>query len=146
MNFHAQVFGAGPVGLLAAYSAKLQYSSEVYVVDRVPERLQKASEIECHAIDFTKSDPVEQILSMRNGKEVDRDVDAVGYQAVASSRKEQLNTVLSSLVKVVRATGGLGIPGLYVLSDPGAPDADAALGIMRFPFRRFFEKGLSMGT
>lgn len=141
-----QVFGAGPVGLLAAYSAKLQSASDVYVVDRVPERLQKAREIGCHAIDFTKSDPVEQILSMRNGKEVDRGVDAVGYQAVAASGKEQPNTVLSSLVKVVRATGGLGIPGLYVPSDPGAPDADAALGMMKFPFGKFFEKGLSMAT
>lgn len=44
-----------------------------------------------------------------------------------------------------RPTGGLGIPGLYVPSDPGAPDSDAALGMMKFPFGKFFEKGLSLG-
>ncbi|UZJ55564.1 hypothetical protein CBS101457_004884 [Exobasidium rhododendri] len=140
------VFGAGPVGLLAAYSAKLIGASDVYVVDRVPERLQKAKEIGCIPIDFSSSDPVDQILSMRDGKEVDRGVDAVGYQAVGASGKEVPNTVLTSLVKVVRATGGLGIPGLYVPSDPGAPDAEAAMGMMSFPFGKFFEKGLFMGT
>jgi glutathione-independent formaldehyde dehydrogenase len=36
------IFGAGAVGLLAAYSALLRGAGEVYVVDRVPERLDKA--------------------------------------------------------------------------------------------------------
>jgi glutathione-independent formaldehyde dehydrogenase len=36
------VFGAGAVGLLAAYSARLEGAAEVYVVDGVPERLGKA--------------------------------------------------------------------------------------------------------
>lgn len=35
------MFGAGPVGLMAAYSAQLRGASEVYVVDRIPERLAK---------------------------------------------------------------------------------------------------------
>jgi glutathione-independent formaldehyde dehydrogenase len=30
------IFGAGPVGLLAAYSAILKGASEVYVVDNIP--------------------------------------------------------------------------------------------------------------
>ncbi|KAJ7617715.1 alcohol dehydrogenase GroES-like domain-containing protein [Roridomyces roridus] len=61
------VFGAGPVGLLAAYSAVLRGASEVYVVDRVPERLAKAKEMRCTPIDFGASDPVEQILELRGG-------------------------------------------------------------------------------
>jgi threonine dehydrogenase-like Zn-dependent dehydrogenase len=61
------VFGAGPVGLMAAYSAVLRGASEVYVVDRVPERLAKAKEIGCTPIDFSASDPVGQILNLRNG-------------------------------------------------------------------------------
>jgi threonine dehydrogenase-like Zn-dependent dehydrogenase len=36
------VFGAGAIGLLAAYSALLKGAAEVYVVDGVPERLDKA--------------------------------------------------------------------------------------------------------
>ncbi len=39
------VFGAGPVGLLAAYSAVIKGAAEVYVVDRAPERLKKAEQI-----------------------------------------------------------------------------------------------------
>lgn len=52
---------------------------------------------------------------------------AVGYQATTGDGKtEQPNAVLEALIGVVRPTGGLGIPGLYVPSDPGAPDSAAA--------------------
>ncbi|KAF7329615.1 Glutathione-independent formaldehyde dehydrogenase [Mycena kentingensis (nom. inval.)] len=141
------VFGAGPVGLMAAYSAVLRGASDVYVVDRVQERLDKAREIGCIPIDFSKGDPVEQILKLRGGKEVDRGVDAVGYQATTSDGKKEVpNAVIEALVRVVRPTGGLGIPGLYVPNDPGAPDDASAKGYMSFPFGRFFEKGLTIGT
>jgi len=141
------VFGAGPVGLMAAYSAVLRGASEVYVVDRVPERLAKAKEIGCIPIDFSKGDPAQQIKDMRGGREVDRGVDAVGYQATtADGRTEQPNAVLEGLIAVVRPTGGLGIPGLYVPRDPGAPDAASAKGYISFPFGKLFEKGLTLGT
>ena len=48
---------------------------KVYVVDRVSERLQKAKEIGCIPIDFGKGDAVEQIIKLREGREVDRGVD-----------------------------------------------------------------------
>ncbi|KAG7446697.1 GroES-like protein [Guyanagaster necrorhizus] len=141
------VFGAGPVGLMAAYSALIRGAAEVYVVDRVPERLEKAKEIGCIPINFTESDPADQIIKLRGGKEVDRGVDAVGYQATSSDGKtEQPNAVLEALIKVVRPTGGLGIPGLYVPTDPGAPDSAAAKGYISFPFGKLFEKGLTIGT
>ncbi|KAK0240765.1 hypothetical protein EDD85DRAFT_378057 [Armillaria nabsnona] len=141
------VFGAGPVGLMAAYSALIRGAAEVYVVDRVPERLAKAKEIGCIPINFTESDPADQIIKLRGGKEVDRGVDAVGYQATSSDGKtEQPNAVLEALIKVVRPTGGLGIPGLYVPTDPGAPDSAAARGYISFPFGKLFEKGLTVGT
>jgi len=141
------VFGAGPVGLMAAYSALLRGASEVYVVDRVPERLAKAKEIGCTPVDFSKGDAAEQIKALRNGREVDRGVDAVGYQATTSDGKtEQPNVVLEALIAVVRPTGGLGIPGLYVPSDPGAPDAQSKQGYISFPFGKLFEKGLTIGT
>ncbi|KAI0089765.1 hypothetical protein BDY19DRAFT_84361 [Irpex rosettiformis] len=141
------VFGAGPVGLMAAYSAVLRGASDVYVVDRVSERLQKAKDIGCIAIDLSIGDPAEQIKQLRGGREVDRGVDAVGYQAVAADGKtEQPNAVLEGLISVVRPTGGLGIPGLYVPKDPGAPDSNSAKGYITFPFGKLFEKGLSVGT
>lgn len=45
-----------------------------------------------------------------------------------------------------RATGGLGIPGLYVPSDPGAPDSQSGQGQILISFGKLFEKGLTLGT
>lgn len=140
------VFGAGPVGLMAAYSGVIRGASKVFVVDQVPERLEAAKKIGCIPINFTKGDPVEQIIK-ENGGMVDRAVDAVGYQAVdKSGNKEQPNIVLDQLIMVTRPTGGLGIPGLYVPADPGAPDAQSGKGQILISFGKLFEKGLSLGT
>lgn len=99
---------------MAAYSATLRGASRVFVVDRVPERLKVAESIGCTPIDFSKGDAVDQIIKI-NGDMVDRSVDAVGYQAVTSSgTTEQANIVLENMIRVTRACGGLGIPGLYV--------------------------------
>ena len=51
-----------------------------------------------------------------------------------------------SLVNVVRPTGGIGSPGLYVTEDPGGSDENPKQGMMQFPIGKFFEKGLKMGT
>ncbi|KAI9726131.1 MAG: hypothetical protein M1834_009407 [Cirrosporium novae-zelandiae] len=150
------VFGAGPVGLMAAYSAVLRGASRIFVVDRVPERLAKAKQIGCDAIDFSKGDPVDEILRL-NGGEVDRAIDAVGYQAQAPSTStspgketesphEKANTVLEWCIRIVRPTGGIGIPGLYVPSDPGASSSSSKQGLLTIPFGKLFEKGLSLGT
>ena len=142
------VFGAGPVGLMAAYSCLLRGAAEVYVVDRVPERLSKAKQIGAIPIDFSRGDPVKQIRDMRGGDGVMKGIDAVGYQAVSASdpNKEEPPTVLNSLINVVNATGILGIPGLYVPSDPGGADPRLKQGILPIPFGRLFEKGLRLGT
>lgn len=140
------VFGAGPVGLMAAYSAVLRGASKVYVVDMVKERLEAAAKIGCIPIDFTKSDAVDQIIE-DNGGMVDRAVDAVGYQAVDKGGKnEKPNVVLDNLIRVTRACGGLGIPGLYVPADPGAPDEQSRKGQILISFGKLFEKGLHLGT
>ena len=140
------VFGAGPVGLMAAYSGIIRGASKVFVVDQVKERLDAAKKIGCIPINFTESDPVEQIIKQNDGM-VDRAVDAVGYQAVdKSGSKEQPNIVLDQLIMVTRPTGGLGIPGLYVPADPGAPDEKSGKGQILLSFGKLFEKGLSLGT
>ena len=41
---------------------------------------------------------------------------------------------------------GWALVGLYVPSDPGAPNEDAAEGRLLFQIGTFFEKGLTMGT
>jgi glutathione-independent formaldehyde dehydrogenase len=139
------VFGAGPVGAMAAYSALLRGAGDVYVVDRVPERLQKAKDIGAIPVDFSKGDPVQQIRDMRHGDGVDKGIDAVGYQAVAQG-KEAPSTVLDALIMLVNPTGQLGIPGLYVPSDPGGVDPHAKEGRLLIPFGKLFEKGLRLGT
>lgn len=126
---------------MAAYSASLMGAPRIYLVDRVPERLAAASKIpQCTPIDFSKSDPVDQIIEA-NGGMVDRAVDAVGYQAVDQGGKtEKPNVVLENLIRVTRACGGLGIPGLYVPSDPGSPDKLSGAGQILVPFGNLFEK------
>jgi glutathione-independent formaldehyde dehydrogenase len=125
------VYGGGPVGLMAAYSALLRGPSRVFVVDPVPERLQKAEAIGAIPINFERGDPVEQIKEQTNGEGADKGVDAVGYQAQArEGGREEPAVVLNSLIRTVRATGALGVPGLYVPADPGAPDELANQGML----------------
>lgn len=126
---------------MAAYSASILGASRIYVVDRVPERLSAAGKIpQCTPIDFGKSDAVDQIIEA-NGGMVDRAVDCVGYQAVDNSgKKEQPNIVLENLIRVTRACGGLGIPGLYVPKDPGSADEQSGKGQILISFGKLFEK------
>jgi glutathione-independent formaldehyde dehydrogenase len=141
------VYGGGPVGLMAAYSALLRGARKVFVVDRVNERLSKAEEIGAVPINFTEGDPVEQIKDRTEGEGTDKGIDAVGYQAQThGGDREEPATVLNSLVETVRATGALGIPGLYVPADPGAPDEQAKRGMLLVSVGRLFEKGLRLGT
>jgi glutathione-independent formaldehyde dehydrogenase len=141
------VYGAGPVGLMAAYSALLRGAAKVFVVDRVPERLQKAAEIGAIPVNFQQGSPAEQIKDQLGGEGTDKGVDAVGYQAQAHQGEgEEPALVLNSLIGTVRATGMLGVPGLYVPADPGGVDEQAAQGVLQVAIGRLFEKGLRMGT
>ncbi|MFI9580612.1 glutathione-independent formaldehyde dehydrogenase [Streptomyces sp. NPDC052236] len=141
------VYGGGPVGLMAAYSALLRGARKVFVVDRVAERLQKAEEIGAIPVNFSEGNPVEQIKDQTEGEGTDKGIDAVGYQAQArGEEREEPATVLNSLVETVRPTGALGIPGLYVPSDPGGPDEQAKHGMLLVAVGRLFEKGLRLGT
>ena len=147
------VFGAGPVGLMAAYSCVIRGAAEIYVVDHVKERLDKAGEIGAIPINFDDADPVDQIKGRRGGEGVDKAIDAVGYQATKAGSSaaggeadEVPNIVLNQLIDVVSPTGILGIPGLYVPSDPGGVDEDAKRGSLSISFGKLFEKGLRLGT
>jgi glutathione-independent formaldehyde dehydrogenase len=132
---------------MAAYSCLIRGAAVAYVVDRVPERLQKAEEIGAVPIDFSKGDAVEQIKEMRKGDGTMRSIDAVGYQAVSQTGdKEQPNAVLEGCIAVTNPTGAVGCPGLYVPTDPGGPDETAKRGMIAISFGKFFEKGLSIGT
>jgi glutathione-independent formaldehyde dehydrogenase len=141
------VYGGGPVGLMAAYSAFIRGASQVFVVDRIPERLDKAREIGATPIDFEQRNPVEQIRELTGGEGPDKGIDAVGYQAQShESGREEPAVVLNSLIQTVRPTGALGVPGLYVPADPGASDEAAKQGLLLVAVGKLFEKGLRMGS
>lgn len=157
------IFGAGPVGLLAAHSSILKGASEVYVVDGIPERLQKAAELGAIPVDINNGNPVEQIFALRKknrgiqgglrpGEEkmkgVDCVIDAVGYQARDDKnfKKENPMQVLENCLEVVNPTGAIGIIGVYIAPDPGGKDKDAKQGIFPFPIAKVFEKGLTIGS
>ena len=144
------VFGAGPVGLMAAYGSIIRGAAEVYSVDHVKERLDKAESIGAIPINYDEGDPVAQIKSMRPlGKGTDKGIDAVGYQATSAGssaaggeQDEVPNIVLNQLIDSVNPTGALGIPGLYVPSDPGGVDENAKKGALSINFGKLFELSL----
>jgi glutathione-independent formaldehyde dehydrogenase len=141
------VYGAGPVGIMAAYSSFLRGAERVFMVDRVPNRLDLAESIGCVPVNFDEVDPIEYIQDQTDGHGSDKGIDAVGYQAtVSGGEEEQPAIVLNQLVETVRPTGRLGVVGLYLPEDPGAPTEEAAAGRLLFEIGRFFEKGLAMGT
>lgn len=157
------VFGAGPVGLLSAYCSLLKGSSTVYVVDSIPERLEKAKELGAKPIDFRKDDPVEQIFalrkvdkatqqSLRPGEEkmngVDCAIDAVGYQARSDEnpKNEHATQVLENCVRVLNPAGSIGMIGVYIAPDPGAKSESAKKGVFPFPLADYFDKGITMGS
>lgn len=140
------VFGAGPVGLMAAHSAFLRGASQVFVVDQQADRLDLAKQIDATPINFSEGDPVEQIMEATNGRGVDRGVEAVGYQAHDQQGDEHPELVLDNLVKAVRSAGSIGVVGVYMPEDPGAATDLAKEGRIAWDYGTFFTKGLRMGT
>jgi glutathione-independent formaldehyde dehydrogenase len=53
---------------------------------------------------------------------------------------------MNQLVASVRATGAVGVVGVYVPADPGSPDELGREGRIAFDFGLFFQKGLRMGS
>ena len=140
------VYGAGPVGLMAAYSAYIKGASKVMVVDRLPDRLGLAEAIGAIPINDSKASPVEQILELTDGQGADRGCECVGYQAHDSEGHEQPNLTMNNLVKSVRPTGGIGVIGVFVPEDPKAAGRLEQKGQIAFDLGLFFSKGLHMGS
>lgn len=160
------IFGAGPVGLLAAMSAKLKGASEIYVVDNVKERLALAEKIGATPVDFSKGNAVDQILALRRphletvqnlskgaGDKMPGvmcTIDAIGYEAKRSGSSETDNVgnqdaeqLLADLVRVTNPTGHIGLIGVYFPQDPGGK-GDAKLGKFLVPLGDAWNKGISI--
>ena len=140
------VYGAGPVGLMAAYSAMIKSASKVMVVDRHPDRLRLAEEIGAIPIDDSKGDPVEQVIELTGGRGADRGCECVGYQAHDPQGHEHSTMTLNELVDSVKFTGHIGVVGIFVPQDPNAPDKLEQQGEIVFDMGMFWFKGQQVGT
>jgi len=105
---------------MAAHSAFLRGAVRVFIVDKELDRLALGRKIGAEPVNLAGGDPVEQIQESTSGRGVDRGVEAVGYQAHDRTGQEHPEMVLDNLVNVVRATGGIGVVGVYLPQDPGA--------------------------
>lgn len=156
------IYGAGPVGLLSIMSAKLRGAAEIYCIDMVDSRLEKAREMGARPIDFRKGKPSEQIKKIRQnlllkealrpGEEkrlegIDCGIDAIGYQAhdFQNPVQEDTTEVLEDLAELINPTGHVGIIGVYMPQDPGAPNEELKQGIMKIPFGTYWSKGITIG-
>ena len=61
-------------------------------------------------------------------------------------REEVPNLTMNSLVQTVKATGRIGVVGVFIPEDPHAKDKLAKKGQIAFDFGQFWIKGQSIGT
>lgn len=151
------VFGAGAVGLLAAYSARLRGAARVYVVDAIAERLQKAGELGAVPINFLQGDPVEQIREWQakwrsgpafRGEEplggVSCAIDAIGFQA--RSKKdygvEDPCWVIEAIAELVNPAGRVAIIGVWPEQDPDGVLPSLKEGRLMIPWSKLFNKNI----
>lgn len=138
------VFGAGPVGQMAAKSAFLRGAARVIVIDTLPYRLLKARETSGADTILWEDGPkdvVEQIRALTQGRGADVCIEAVGFEpernlldrakAVINFEKGSIK-VLEACMSAVRRGGIVSVLGVY----PTTYD--------NFPLGQFFDKGITL--
>lgn len=135
------IFGAGPVGLMAAACARMLGIEQIFMVDHHAYRLAFAQQAYgITPVNFDDCDAAEVILDSTRRRGVDGVIDAVGFEAKGS----MLETVLADLklegssgkalrqcIAAVRRGGTVSVPGVY------------AGYIHGFLFGDVFEKGIT---
>jgi len=91
------IFGGGPVGCMAAASARLLGAERIFMVDHHPYRLAFAREAYgVEPIDFDQvDDPAQFIIEQTQNRGVDASIDAVGFEAKGSTVESVLTTLKS---------------------------------------------------
>jgi threonine dehydrogenase-like Zn-dependent dehydrogenase len=119
------IYGAGPVGLMAAASARLLGAEQIFMVDHHTYRLEFAREhYGVIPINFDEvDDPAAAIIEQTAGfRGVDAVIDAVGFEAKGSTVETVLTTLkietssghaLRQCIAAVRRGGVVSIPGVY---------------------------------
>lgn len=136
------IFGSGPVGLMAQKAAWLNGAVRVIAIDPVEYRLERARQVnKVDTINPNKTDAVEAIREMTNGRGADVCIDAVGFEAdrtVLEKLKATVNfekgtsKVIDLCFKAVRRGGTVSLLGVY-----GTP-------FDNFPVHRMFDKGITL--
>jgi threonine dehydrogenase-like Zn-dependent dehydrogenase len=97
------VFAQGPIGLCATAGARLMGAAMVIGVESVPPRMDMARKLGADfVIDFSKSDPVQEIMRLTDGRGVDVAIEALGRQET-----------FESALRVLRPGGTLSSLGVY---------------------------------
>ncbi len=97
------VFAQGPIGLCATAGARLMGASTIIGVEAVPERMKIAQVMGAdYVVDFTKTDPVDEIMRLTGGRGVDVAIEALGRQ-----------DTFEAALRVVRPGGTLSSLGVY---------------------------------
>lgn len=118
------IFGAGPVGLMAAASARLLGVERLFMVDMHPERLRFAAEhFGAETLNFEQvDDPARAIIEATQFRGVDASIDAVGFEAKGSPVETAMTTlklegssgaVLRQAIAATRRGGVVSVPGVY---------------------------------
>ena len=135
------VFGAGPVGLMAAKSAGLRNAGKIIVIDTLPYRLEKAKQVaDCDTVLWEDAKTVvQQIRDLTEGRGADVCIDAVGFEpernlvdrakAVINFEKGSVK-VLEACMSAVRRGGIVSVLGVYPMPYDN------------FPIGQFFDKGI----
>jgi threonine dehydrogenase-like Zn-dependent dehydrogenase len=97
------VFAQGPIGLCATAGARLMGATTIIAVEAVAERM-KISQVmgADHVVDFTKADPVAEIMRLTDGRGVDVAIEALGRQET-----------FEAALRVLRPGGTLSSLGVY---------------------------------
>ena len=140
------IYGAGPVGLMAALSASIKGASKIMVVDNHKDRLALAEKMGAIPIDFSKAPAVDQVLELTNGLGADKGCECVGYQCCDKHGTEHSNITMNELVMSVKATGCIGVVGVFVPKDPKSKEPLQQEGHMDFDFGNFWMKGQCIAT
>lgn len=91
-------------------------ASKEYSVDRVGQRLAKAKSIGAIPIDFSKSDPVAQILAFEPNR-VDCPCEFSGYECVNAEGVNVGNLTATQAINVTKIGGGIGLVGVFSPTD-----------------------------
>jgi len=97
------VFAQGPIGLCATAGAKLMGATTIIAVDSIPARMEISRAMGAtHVVDFSKVDPVAEIMRLTDGRGVDVAIEALGRQQT-----------FEAALRVLRPGGTLSSLGVY---------------------------------